>query len=991
MFIELRLPLDAFVVNLRSRLKQLAIPLTDALPTQGSGVGFPGCGGGPVWLDRIKVWDGTDVSALNASTLQIRQPIDIFIVSQSALQTNGANASPACWQRSIEAVFELSCGMGEDGAELCLRFTEFRPGADVPPPMMAFLHGVVGQAAALAPLCQGLDIAVLDAMFAGEPPPVMAVALAIAGERVALRLDFDLDAFSLSTAERLPLQALQTQQRSQFAAGQFLQDDASLPWTMLVHALLPRQAARQQLLASLALQASSFRLDSGPSTAFKVGSDGVGRVELDFSGEAIDACICAWGELDLNIDARTALKFSLPQTNRIQARMEFGFDLNDAEVLCCALTTGMLWLAVGQTWVKQDEITGGEFAGITTLQVALGPMAVALPFMAMVHGRAEGEFQPGTDWTQVSEPGDDLLVYERDWNAGLGDVGFGEMAMTGLRGIHNSQTRGLLMSGTLSPARERSDPRLIVQADADFVVYFDDSCGDDPKLQARWHLRLTHPPGQGNQIASELQLYDVRLVAGSDLLNQYAPHLGRTGGHLWVVVPFSAILPAYAAAPYAPQILVASNGGVRILTLPRLPLWSAQQIDEAMQANAAWRVVRCEDWTLSHEFWKGGRFNPLWHVDPSPDERLWQLWEVGVRGMTPGEALRIEVLAGAGLPDQAARHVATSRASEAGGALWRGVLAPGAGLSMFKLRPGQTGMPAQARSAKPVAPLRLHASTLKQQLAQLKAEARGKLLLRPKRHPRRGIEMRQTPLWPLASLRLAQPLRGLLAALHGQQPALVVADGGGATLWSLATPEAPRPVQHLRLRGLQRAFNWQGQAWLLAGGSLLALHDRAAQHCGSGEAIVDADADGTQLFMLSGRALWHCDHPGAPARYLQEARAEHLAVHHESLALADDTGVRILPRRGARLGAALATIALPGLRSLQAVAGIGDSYQAIDASGQTWTLSITGQRAFIQAQRDAISPPQCLARSGRLLALANVGAHTVRLLGMGPSSALQRA
>ena len=57
MFIELRLPLEPFVVNLRSRLKLISIPVIEPLPLAALGLDLDAvCGPGPVWLDRTKVW-----------------------------------------------------------------------------------------------------------------------------------------------------------------------------------------------------------------------------------------------------------------------------------------------------------------------------------------------------------------------------------------------------------------------------------------------------------------------------------------------------------------------------------------------------------------------------------------------------------------------------------------------------------------------------------------------------------------------------------------------------------------------------------------------------------------------------------------------------------------------------------------------------------------------------------------------------------------------
>ncbi len=987
MFIELRVPLQVFLTNLRSRLKQLAIARTDPLPLADSGVDLPGCAGVPIWLDRIQVWDGTIISATSDSTLEILQPIDIFIVSEPALVSHNAAPTPPCWQRTVVAVFELSTFVDGDGPKMCLSFTEFRPGTDVAPPIIDFLNTTVTtDVPQLQLVCQTLNIGLLETMFGGQPPAVTNVALAINGnDRIALRLDFDLQGVGLSSGELAVAQAVQTAQRDNFVSGYFLADDSSKDWTMQVHALLLRQAARAQLLSALEGQQATFALEAGPSTEFLLGSDGVGRVEIDFSGEVIDACQCAWDMIDLDVDVHTTLYFTLPQPDTLHGELDIEFDLSDIEVFCCAVTSSLLWFMVGQAWLDHDQMSAEAFAGATVAQLTLGPIFITLGFMALAHGLAASQFDPGGTWIKTSPGDDDPLVYERDWKAKLGDLGFGKMTITGMHGVNSNETQGLAMSGTLVPPRERSDPHLVIDADSEFVVSFADPCAVDPMLQAEWHLWLNSSPGGVHHITTPIEVFDVRIVDGSDPLNQFAPFLQHDGSTAWIYVPLTALKTSYAAAPYAPKLLVITSGGVRILTLPMLPAWTPQQVNDALAANALWRVVGCHDWgNPTDPFWHGGRVNPKWLVDPGPDSINWQVWSIGVKGMVPGDALRVETSAG--------QVLQTVRVGDGTGAAWSGVFAPGTELSMFSMKEADqpsSSPQLRAMSGSFLPPLRLTTANLASTLRELTAATRGEVIAPPVFDARHTIDMRQRALRPLAQLDAAWGVRSLLATRVNDAPALIVADHNGASVWAIDRPEAPRHIARRTLQNLQRAFVWQGSVWLVGGGRLTSLRgDEGATAPCCGEAILDADACGTHRFALTSRALWHRDSLGAPERWLRDTRADRLAVHRQSLALADETGVLIVPRHGARRAAPLERMALRGVRSLEACEGPGDSYRAVDEKGHVWRLSMTGGRVGFNADSD--DPPQLVARSGTLLAIAREDARTVMLGRLGHTRLLRR-
>ena len=123
---------------------------------------------------------------------------------------------------------------------------------------------------------------------------------------------------------------------------------------------------------------------------------------------------------------------------------------------------------------------------------------------------------------------------------------------------------------------------------------------------------------------------------------------------------------------------------------------------------------------------------------------------------------------------------------------------------------------------------------------------------------------------------------------------------------------------------------------------------------------------------------------------LDVAQATRLAVHHESLALADEDGVIIYPRRAGRVAGPLQRVALRGVTRLETCEGPGDSYWARDADGRRWRISMSDSRVWLSAQADPPSARQLMARWGALLAVADQGGPSVTMGRLGGTRLLRR-
>jgi hypothetical protein len=144
----------------------------------------------------------------------------------------------------------------------------------VPSQITDFLNiALAEEAAGLAGACEGVDIAVLDALFDGEPPAITSLTLALSSNtsRIGLRIDFDVHDLDLGPMATATLLAKQATQRANFANATFLADDTSLPWTLMIHSSLLTSGIKRQLRAGVEGN-DQLDLFDGPTATFLIDS-----------------------------------------------------------------------------------------------------------------------------------------------------------------------------------------------------------------------------------------------------------------------------------------------------------------------------------------------------------------------------------------------------------------------------------------------------------------------------------------------------------------------------------------------------------------------------------------------------------------------------------------------------------------------------------------------------------------------------------------------
>ena len=97
---------------------------------------------------------------------------------------------------------------------------------------------------------------------------------------------------------------------------------------------------------------------------------------MTFNGELIDACLCFFHPIDVDIDVTSIITLSLPHENVLRTDIRTTYDADDAEVFCCALTAGLFLPVVIAIYMAEGKVNFGMFIASLMLQVHLGPCSL---------------------------------------------------------------------------------------------------------------------------------------------------------------------------------------------------------------------------------------------------------------------------------------------------------------------------------------------------------------------------------------------------------------------------------------------------------------------------------------------------------------------------------------------------------------------------------------------------------------------------------------
>ena len=497
-----------------------------------------------------------------------------------------------------------------------------------------------------------------------------------------------------------------------------------------------------------AAQQGTFDSPGDPSAVWHPAWPGV---HVGFAGEVIDACP-AWvgllyvGMVDVDVAVTLDATFSVPATNSLAMHLKFYWETTDAgETFGCAVSAAVFWPAVGTILMAQGKINE-EFSIGLIAEVAvpfLGAQGVFAGFLVGV-GQATPDL-PIEGFEQVADTDADLEYAQTVEGLHLGPG----LDVTTVYGV----SQGLVLAGTRAvPAQVKHPPGLELSPEQPVFEWgWPDLC-QEAVLKATAEVACLNPDPSG--VHTALEICDATAV--DDGFDQFRPYIKITrspeGGTVRVAVPISALLPDFLAAPYDCKLLIQTNGGSRLLTIPWFdkPLTVEQQAELQIKI-ALEKTVKCKLW--AHFFW-GKHFNPKWHDDPPwRQENERHVWRVVLAGTTSPGDVRLE--------DDGGRLLASAHLGRADHAELTSLFdAPGRDATVQIAGEPSSGTHSGER-------------------------------------PAGSLAVHQTLLLQDAVLGLAQPLAHMSGGRNAAQPALFCVVEGGLRVFDLTQRSFPRLLAHV--------------------------------------------------------------------------------------------------------------------------------------------------------------------------------------------------
>ena len=131
-------------------------------------------------------------------------------------------------------------------------------------------------------------------------------------------------------------------------------------------------------------------------------------------------------------------------------------------------------------------------------------------------------------------------------------------------------------------------------------------------------------------------IFYVNPKPGSDPLNLLSGHytVGGTQAPATITIDIPYPGAAYYAAPYPIQLLVATSGGIELVSLGNIPELSQGYID-GMLAGLGAQVDRCNE-KVVNQFQYYRKYVMRWAIDPYQGQRVFHSYTVAMRGLPAG-------------------------------------------------------------------------------------------------------------------------------------------------------------------------------------------------------------------------------------------------------------------------------------------------------------------------------------------------------------------
>lgn len=577
---------------------------------------------GAAYVATIPVSGGTPHS-VSAHALSFSQDITVFVASIPELVTSGPGPSlPQAIPLTI--TFDLRLSVIGGSTAITLAYQSVSP--LVPDPRVDQLDNLLRNR--LPPRSQGLDLVALVDGLGLKGNPAHAGAAWMSDSSI---IEFRVEITSTAASDNL-------------LAWEGFYTDGPGPdltrgddWAVWVD--VEGVKSSMSKVFGDGLQANgSFTLDSGIDIAWQPGEPP--RLVVTFNGDALDACTCLWGKIDVNVDVTVTITFSIDQ-DQIRYDVNVDHSSNQLQLFCCELTAALFWPIIGGTLLADGKISLGKFIG----GLLGGPLLVFVA--AIVAASEQGTPIPSDQLKGTCTKDSDTDVHcfvtipSGTTPASVCDAPSIERRVPthlyGTSAAPNGVLPGKLVITGSDTIRSATQPSLDCLAHEFEWRFPEPTCSSlDGTLAMVASVQL--------QASGDIPLRFCDAVAIGDTAAQYQPFVSVSYSYCPMIVTVEVAVPVGTDLGGPCQLLIWTTGGARVITFAPIPGPTPEQVQEFNLFVLRWRLETCytklDDW---YRFFQ--RFNPLWLVDPPSDsidpERLTHMWEVAVTGVLPGDRIAL--------------------------------------------------------------------------------------------------------------------------------------------------------------------------------------------------------------------------------------------------------------------------------------------------------------------------------------------------------------
>ena len=361
-----------------------------------------------------------------------------------------------------------------------------------------------------------------------------------------------------------------------------------------------------------------FTLVSGVSSVFS-GTGGIATVNSTFGGNVNTPLCTIWTDVYVN----STLSVDIPNDLKSDTLLSW-----NTHAGLCAIEASFLGAAIG---LGTDIVMPWLTDLINPVTGAVGAFSTIL----ILKGTESPDLPPVEDCKQVS---DNELICHKTFKAT--STPFGSLNFESIEVF----TDGLGLQGQLTSIPVGTAAAVFNIQSALFWDSPSFSCADigpslikeveaNPQNYAQVQAIITI------ESASIAPVYTFYAQVIGDNLNIFPKFFSipapQTPATITIDLPYPG--DAYFASPYPLQLLIATSGGIRLISLGDIPPLSQQDVD-AMIVGIGAQLNRCKERVNNNIF---GKFRAKWSIDPYPGEKLYHYYQIEVNGLEKGSRIRI--------------------------------------------------------------------------------------------------------------------------------------------------------------------------------------------------------------------------------------------------------------------------------------------------------------------------------------------------------------